>query len=69
MRELEEPFENVRLIEENVQGWEPCTGYPVIQATQWGGSRNENGDENGMRGDVMRPESIVEGEEVTGTFG
>jgi hypothetical protein len=55
-REKEEPFENLRSIEENAEGWEPCTGYSVVQATSWGGGRNERGDETGMRGSNSGPE-------------
>jgi hypothetical protein len=34
-RETETPFENLKMIEGSVEGWEPCTGYSVVQATSW----------------------------------
>jgi hypothetical protein len=40
-REIESPLENVKMIEESAEGWEPCTGYTVVRATTWGGVGDE----------------------------
>jgi len=61
-KELDQPPENVKQIEENAEGWEPCTGYAVIQATQWGGSRDGEGNENEMRGESSRFIADAEGD-------
>ena len=34
-RETETPFKDVNMIEGMDEGWEPCTGYPVVNATTW----------------------------------
>jgi hypothetical protein len=34
-RETETPLENLKMLEGNVEGWEPCTGYSVVHATSW----------------------------------
>ena len=34
-REIESPLDHIQEIERYTEGWEPCTGYPVVQATGW----------------------------------
>jgi hypothetical protein len=34
-RENESPPDHIQEIERNTEGWKPCTGYPVVQATDW----------------------------------
>jgi hypothetical protein len=56
-RENESPPDHIQEIERNTEGWEPCTGYPVVQATNW------NCDRHGTRNDIVtrgESESAVE---------
>ena len=34
-REIESPLDHIQEIERYTEGWEPCTGYPVVQVTGW----------------------------------
>lgn len=47
-RENESPPDHIQEIERNTKGWEPCTGYSVIQATGW------NDDRYNSRNDIVR---------------
>ena len=47
-RENEMPPDHIQEIERNTKGWEPCTGYPVVQATGW------NNDRHNARNDIVR---------------
>lgn len=44
-RENESPLGQIQDIERYTEGWEPCTGYPIVQATCWNCDRHsENGN-------------------------
>ena len=53
-RENESPPDHIREIESNTEGWKPCTGYSVLQATGWDGegqtTRNDIVTQSGSRG-------------------
>ena len=49
-RENESPLGHIQEIERNKEGWEPCPGYPVVQATGWDCNHTENG--NITKGDI-----------------
>lgn len=34
-RENESPLDHIQEIQRYKEGWEPCTGYPVVQTTGW----------------------------------
>jgi len=44
-RENESPPDHIKEIERNTEGWFPCTGYSVVQATDWNGDQLENGND------------------------
>ena len=44
-RENESPPDHIKEIERNTEGWVPCTGYSVVQATDWDGDQLENGND------------------------
>lgn len=44
-RENESPPDHIKEIERNTEGWVPCTGYPVVRATDWDGDQLETGND------------------------
>ena len=44
-RENESPPDHIKEIGRNTEGWVPCTGYSVVQATEWDGDELENGND------------------------
>lgn len=44
-RQNESPPDHIEEIERNTEGWKPCTGYSVVQATGWDCDRDKTGND------------------------